>query len=70
MQRKEFVQGYRPLKIGGAQQTAIAWTTSASVVAAIEMVRDGTLPERGFLKQEDIFLDSFLSTRAGSLYRR
>ena len=70
LQRKEFVQGYRPIEVAGAQQTAIAWTTSASVVAVIEMVRDGTLPKRGFLKQEDIPLEAFLATRTGSLYRR
>ena len=48
LQRKEFVQGYRPVEIVGTKQTAIAWTTSASVVAVIEMVRDETLPNRGF----------------------
>jgi len=69
LQRKEFVHGYRPIEIAGSQQTAIAWTTSGSVVAVIEMVRDGTLPDSGFLKQEDIPLDAFLSTRTGDLFR-
>jgi saccharopine dehydrogenase-like NADP-dependent oxidoreductase len=70
LQRKEFVHGYRPIEIAGAQQTAIAWTTSASVVAVIEMVRDGTLANRGFLKQEDIPLEAFLATTTGSLFRQ
>ncbi len=69
LQRKEFVHGYRPIEIAGGQQTAIAWTTSASVVAVIEMVRDGTLPNSGFLKQEDIPLEAFLETGTGSLFR-
>ncbi len=69
LQRKEFVHGYRPIEIAGAQQTAIAWTTSGSVVAVIEMVRDGILSNRGFLKQEDIPLESFMATRTGSLFR-
>ncbi len=68
MRRKEFVRAYRPVEIGGRQRTAISWTTSASVVAVIEMVRDGILPASGFLKQEDIPLDAFLSTHTGSLY--
>jgi hypothetical protein len=34
----------------------------------IEMVREGVLPKHGFLKQEEIPLDSFLATRTGSLY--
>jgi saccharopine dehydrogenase-like NADP-dependent oxidoreductase len=66
--RKEFVRAYRPLKIAGKKRTAISWTTSASVVAVIEMVRDGKLPQQGFIKQEDIALDDFLATSTGALY--
>ena len=70
LQRKEFVHGYRPIEIAGEQQTAIAWTTSGSVVAVIEMVRDGTLANSGFLKQEDIPLEAFMATPTGSLFRQ
>jgi saccharopine dehydrogenase (NAD+, L-lysine-forming) len=65
LRRKEFVRAYFPVDVAGARRTAIAWTTSASVVAVIEMVRDGALPRRGFLKQEEIALDEFLRTRTG-----
>lgn len=68
LQRKEFVRGYRPIEIAGGHQTAIAWTTAGSVVAIIEMVRDGTLPDSGFLKQEDIRLGRFLATKTGRLF--
>ena len=68
MQRKEFVRGYRPLDLAGKKRTAIAWTTAASVVAVIEMVRDGKLVSHGFLKQEEILLKDFLNTPTGSLY--
>ncbi|MFV2001987.1 MAG: saccharopine dehydrogenase C-terminal domain-containing protein [Paracoccaceae bacterium] len=68
LQRQEFVRSYRPIEIAGRTQTAIAWTTAASVVAVIEMVRDATLPGRGFLRQEDIPLAAFLATRTGGLY--
>lgn len=68
LQRREFVRGYRPIEVAGKQRTAIAWTTAGSVVAIIEMVRDGKLAAQGFLKQEDISLDDFLSTPTGSLY--
>lgn len=70
LQRKEFVRSFRPLKIDGRQHSAIAWTTSSSVVAVIEMVRDGLLANRGFLKQEDIVLDAFLSTQTGHLFNQ
>jgi len=68
MARKEFVRGYRPIDVAGKSRTAIAWTTAGSVVAIIEMVRDGKLPASGFLKQEDISLSDFLATPTGGLY--
>lgn len=66
--RKEFVRGYRPIELAGKVRTAIAWTTAGSVVAIIEMVRDGKLPDKGFLKQEEVPLAEFLKTPTGSLY--
>ncbi|KEJ87870.1 saccharopine dehydrogenase C-terminal domain-containing protein [Sulfitobacter donghicola] len=68
LERREFVRGYRPIEVAGKRRTAIAWTTAGSVVAIIEMVRDGKLPKNGFLKQEDIPLDGFLSMPTGALY--
>jgi len=68
LQRREFVRAYRPIDLAGGMQTAIAWTTSASVVAIIEMVREGTLPQHGFLKQEEVVLSKFLTTGTGKLF--
>ncbi len=68
LQRKEFVRSYYPLEISGRIWTAIAWTTSASACAVIEMVSRGDLPRSGFLKQEQIPLEPFLRTRNGRLY--
>ncbi len=70
LERHEFVHGYRPVEVAGRRRTAIAWTTAASVVAVIEMVREGSLPARGFLRQEDIPLARFLETPTGRLYAR
>ena len=67
--RKEFVRAYRPRDIAGKQRTAIAWTTACSVVSVVELVRGGVLPDRGFLKQEEIPLDRFLeATQAGAYF--
>jgi saccharopine dehydrogenase-like NADP-dependent oxidoreductase len=68
LQRREFVRAYRPIELAGGMQTAIAWTTSASVVAVIELVHDGVLPQHGFLKQEEIPLSKFLATSTGRLF--
>lgn len=68
LQRREFVRAYTPQILNGRSRTAIAWTTAGSVVATIELVRDGVLPAKGFLKQEEISLTDFLNTRTGRLY--
>ncbi|MDP4032082.1 MAG: saccharopine dehydrogenase C-terminal domain-containing protein [Pseudorhodobacter sp.] len=68
LRRREFVRAYYPLEINGKSRTAIAWTTSASVVAVIEMVQAGALPAQGFLKQEEIPLTPYLATRTGTYY--
>ena len=70
LHRKEFVDAFKPLDIAGQHRTAIAWTTAASVVAIIEMVRDGALPANGYLKQEDVPFDAFLKTRTGQFYTK
>lgn len=69
LERKEFVRGYKPIEIDGKPRTAIAWTTAGSVVAIIELVRDGKLPNNGFLKQEEISLSEFFQTPTGSLFK-
>ncbi len=69
LERKEFVRAYKPVELCGEMRTAIAWTTSASVVSVIEMVNKGILPDQGFLKQESVPLDDFLKTQYGQLYK-
>ena len=69
LQRREFVRRLMPIEIGGKHRTAIAWTTASSVAAVMEMARDGILPGKGFLKQEDISLDRFLETHNGARYQ-
>jgi saccharopine dehydrogenase (NAD+, L-lysine-forming) len=68
LKRYEYVRAFKPRELVGAQRTAIAWTTAGSVVAVIEMVGNRTLPQRGFLKQEEIPFDAYLLTRTGSLF--
>ena len=70
LERKEFVRCYPNMEVGGQMWRSISWTTAASIVAVVEMVRDGKLPQKGFLKQEEIPLDAFLATQNGSLYLR
>lgn len=66
--RDEFVRAYPPVEIAGKMRRAIAWTTAASICAVVEMVNSGDLPEKGFIKQEEISLEKFLATSNGRLY--
>lgn len=68
LKRIEYVRSFLPRDVAGVRSTAIAWTTAASVVAVIEMVRAGDLPAAGFLKQEDIDFNRFLETPTGSFF--
>ena len=65
--REEFVRVYRPRIVAGATRTAIAWTTAAGAVGMIELLADGSLPDSGLVRQEDVSLDAFLATSAGQL---
>ncbi len=66
--RENYVRGYRPIEIAGRRWRAISWTTAASVVAVVELVADGRLPSRGFIKQEDVDLDDLFATTAGARF--
>ncbi|MBT3367096.1 MAG: L-lysine dehydrogenase [Nitrospina sp.] len=67
--REEFVRSYFPREIHTKTWKAISWTTAASVSAVIELVSQGSLPNQGFLKQEDIPLDMFLNTPTGQFFK-
>jgi len=68
LSRKEFVRTYTPRKIAGDTRRTIAWTTAASISAVVELVSNGSLAEKGFIRQEEIPLNAFLATRNGRLY--
>lgn len=68
LQTQALVMEYRPIDIGDRPRTAIAWTTAASLAAVVELVSNGTLPQQGFVKQEDIPLRAFLHTTTGRLF--
>jgi saccharopine dehydrogenase (NAD+, L-lysine-forming) len=68
LRRKEFVRSYYPRRIAGRTWKAISWTTAASACAVVEMVAQDKLPDRGFLKQELIPLDSFFDSPTGSFF--
>ncbi len=66
--RNEFHEAYSPMTIEGREWRAISWTTAASIAAVVEMVDNGSLPSKGFIKQEEIPYDTFLKTDNGNLF--
>jgi len=68
LSRKEYYKAFHPIDIEGRKWRAISWTTAASLVSVIEMVSSGDLPQKGFLKQEEIPFEKFLQTPTGKLF--
>lgn len=68
--REEFVRVYRPRTVAGAVRTSIAWTTAAGAIGMVELLAEGSLPDSGFVRQEDVSLNDFLATTAGQLLAR
>ncbi|MDL1913297.1 MAG: L-lysine dehydrogenase [Bergeyella sp.] len=68
LKRNEFCRSYGPIEIEKQTWRAISWTTAASLVAVVEMVANGTLPSKGFIKQEEISLEKLLATETGNLF--
>lgn len=50
--------------------SAIQITTAAGVCAAVDLFREGQLPRRGFIRQEQVALPDFLANRFGAAYRQ
>jgi saccharopine dehydrogenase-like NADP-dependent oxidoreductase len=61
--RKIYAQGQ-----AGKLRSAIQVTTAGSACAMVDLLAQGRLPQRGFVRQEDVALADFLANRFGSVY--
>ena len=50
--------------------SAIQITTAAGICAAVDLFRTGKLPQRGFIRQEQVALPDFLANRFGMAYEQ
>jgi len=55
-------------EIGGVMRSAIQITTAAGITGVLDLLATGKIPDRGFIRQEDIELDTFLANRFGRAY--
>jgi saccharopine dehydrogenase-like NADP-dependent oxidoreductase len=53
-----------------APLSAIQITTAAGICAAVDLFREGKLPQQGFVRQEEVGLPVFLANRFGSAYQQ
>ena len=56
-------------EIDGEVWSAIQLTTAAGICTALDLHASGQLPETGFVRQEQVALDTFLSNRFGRQYQ-
>jgi saccharopine dehydrogenase-like NADP-dependent oxidoreductase len=54
--------------VGGEVRSAIQITTASSLAAMLDLLAQGRLPQRGFVRQEDVSLGDFLGNRFGAVY--
>jgi saccharopine dehydrogenase-like NADP-dependent oxidoreductase len=55
-------------QIGGRIHSAIQITTASGICTVLDMLADGLLPAKGFVRQEDIPFDAFIANRFGRAY--
>jgi len=55
-------------EVSGRIMSAIQITTAAGICAMCDLLASGTLPQRGFVRQEECRLDDFLANRFGRFY--
>jgi len=55
-------------EVNGIMRSAIQITTAAGICTVLDLLAEGALPSRGFIRQEDISLERFLRNRFGRVY--
>ena len=54
--------------LNGQARSAIQMTTAAGICGVLDLLSEGSLPARGFVRQEDVPFDRFLRNRFGTIY--
>ena len=68
LMQESFARKIYPAEIGGAPRSAIQVTTAAGMCAVVDLACTGGLPQRGFVRQEEVSLEDFLANRYGRWY--
>jgi saccharopine dehydrogenase-like NADP-dependent oxidoreductase len=57
-------------EVRGIPMSAIQATTACSVCAVLDLLAEGVVAQKGYVRQEEIALDAFLGNRFGRVYAR
>lgn len=68
LRRKEFSESYRKITLDNKDWRAISWTTACSISTVVDLVSEGKLKNKGFIKQEEIPFEMFIKSHFGSMY--
>ena len=68
LRERTFINKTVARQIGGQTWSAIQITTAAGILGVVDLMRQGHLPQQGFVGQEQVKLADFLATDFGALY--
>jgi saccharopine dehydrogenase-like NADP-dependent oxidoreductase len=68
LQQHTYVRKVYSQPLHGTLRSAIQVTTASSICAMLDLLAQGRLPQSGFVRQEQLALDDFLSNRFGRVY--
>ncbi len=68
--QESYVNKIYSQEISGQLWSAIQITTAAGICAVLDLLANGVLPTRGFVKQEDILYQDFINNRFGRYYAK
>ncbi len=68
LMQESYANQVRAASIDGVPCSAIQITTASGICAVLDLLIQGQLPDRGFVRQEEIALPAFLANRFGRHY--
>ena len=66
--QESFAQKVYARPVYGRDATAIQITTASGICAMVDLMREGKLPQKGFVRQEDTNFKDFIDNRFGANY--
>ncbi|HEY4068429.1 MAG TPA: saccharopine dehydrogenase family protein [Burkholderiaceae bacterium] len=68
LQQETYARKVYSHELAGEVRSAIQITTASSLCAMLDLLAEGKLPQRGFVRQEEVALEDFLANRFGRVY--